>query len=53
MTFVGGQTSARRNPTGTILGNQAIKQEAKRACKTKAIIERKQATDKTIIKCKK
>jgi hypothetical protein len=25
---VGGQTSARRNPTGTILGNQAIKQEA-------------------------
>jgi hypothetical protein len=26
--IVGGQTSARRNPTGTILGNQAIKQEA-------------------------
>jgi hypothetical protein len=25
---VGGQTSARRNPTRTILGNQAIKQEA-------------------------
>jgi hypothetical protein len=25
---VGGRTSAKRNPTGTILGNQAIKQEA-------------------------
>jgi hypothetical protein len=25
---VGGQTSARRNPTGTIPGNQAIEQEA-------------------------
>jgi len=25
---VGGRTSARRNPTGTIIGNQAIKQEA-------------------------
>ena len=28
VTIVGGRTSARRNPTRTILGNQAIEQEA-------------------------
>jgi hypothetical protein len=27
--IVGGRTSARRNPTGTILGNQAIEQPTK------------------------
>jgi hypothetical protein len=36
---VGGRTSARRNPTGTILGNQAIEQEGERICKTKVIIK--------------
>jgi hypothetical protein len=38
---VGGRTSARRNPTGTIPGNQAMEQQAKRICKTKAINKRK------------
>jgi hypothetical protein len=28
LSSIGGRTSARRNPTGTIPGNQAIKQEA-------------------------
>jgi hypothetical protein len=34
-----GLTSARRNPTRTITGNQAIEQQAKRICKTKATIK--------------
>jgi hypothetical protein len=47
---VGGRTSAKRKGlTGTILGNQA---RSKRIYKYKAIVERKQATDKTIIKCR-
>jgi hypothetical protein len=33
--IVGGRTSARRNPTGTILGNQAIKQEVNAYVKLK------------------
>jgi hypothetical protein len=37
--IVGGRTSARRNPTGTILGNQAIEQEGERICRTKVTIK--------------
>jgi len=38
---VGGRTSARRNPTGTIPGNQAMEKQVERICKTKAIIKEK------------
>jgi hypothetical protein len=37
--IVGGRTSARRNLTRTIPGNQAIEQQAERIYKTKAIIK--------------
>jgi hypothetical protein len=37
--MVGGQTSARRNPTRTIPGNQEIEQQAERICRTKATIK--------------
>jgi len=36
---VGGRTSARRNPTGTIPGNQAMEQQAERICRTKATMK--------------
>jgi hypothetical protein len=49
VAIVGGRTSARRNPTRTIPGNQAIKQEAKRKYKHKAIVECKQATNKQLL----
>jgi ethanolamine utilization protein EutQ (cupin superfamily) len=39
VTTVGGRTSARRNPTRTILGNQVIEQQVKRICKTKATMK--------------
>jgi len=39
LLIVGGRTLAKRNPTRTILGNQAIKQQAKRIYKTKATVE--------------
>jgi hypothetical protein len=35
LTSIGGRTSARRNPTRIILGNQAIKQEANAYINTK------------------
>jgi hypothetical protein len=49
MSTVGGRTSARRNPTGTIPGNQAMEQQAKRICKYKAIAKRKQVIDKQLL----
>jgi hypothetical protein len=49
MYTIGGRTSARRNPTRTILGNQAIEQQVERICRTKVIVERKQATDKQLL----
>jgi hypothetical protein len=36
---IGGRTSARRNPTGTIPGNQAMEQQAERIFRTKATIK--------------
>jgi hypothetical protein len=48
--IVGGRTSARRKgPTRTIPGNQAMEQQAKRICKTKAIVEYKQVIDKQLL----
>jgi len=35
--IVRGRTSARRNPTGTIPGNQAMEQQVERICRTKAV----------------
>jgi hypothetical protein len=35
----GGRTLARRNPTRTIPGNQAMEQQAERICRTKATIK--------------
>jgi hypothetical protein len=50
---IGGRTSARRNPTGTIPGNQAMEQQVKRICKTEAIDNIcKQVTDKQLLNVK-
>ena len=49
MCIIGGRTSTRRNPTRTILGNQAIEQQVERICKYKAIVECKQATNKQLL----